>query len=83
MPLEKELAYYTAHREEILAMHEGQFVLIRGEQLAGAFTTEREAYEAGLTKFGNEAFLIRRAQRQEDELAHYPALVLGVLHAHT
>jgi hypothetical protein len=83
MPLEKELAYYTAHREEILAAHEGQFVLIRGDQLAGAFTTEREAYEAGLKRFGNEPLLIRLVQRQEEELAHYPALVLGILHAHS
>jgi len=82
MPLEKELAYYAEHLEEILATHEGQFVLIRGEQLAGGFTTDREAYEAGLKRYGNEPFLIRRAQRQEDELAHYPALVLGILHAH-
>ncbi len=82
MPLEKELAYFAAHREELLAAHEGQFVLIHGDQLAGTYTTDREAYEAGLKLFGNEPFLIRSVQREEAEVAHYPALVLGVLHAH-
>lgn len=81
MALEKELAYYAAHRNELLASHEGQFVLIRGERLGGAFTTDREAYEAGLSLFGNQPFLIRRVQREDEEVAHFPALVLGVLHA--
>lgn len=83
MPLETESRYYAEHKAELLASYEGQFVLVRGSELAGAFTTEREAYEAGLKRFGNEPFLIRRVQKQESESAHYPALVLGVLHAHT
>jgi hypothetical protein len=82
VPLEMESKYYAEHKAELLASYEGQFVLVRGSELAGAFTTDREAYEAGLKRYGNEPFLIRRVQRQEDELAHYPALVLGVLYAH-
>ncbi len=82
MVLERELAYFSAHKDELLENHEGQFVLVKDETLVGAFTTEKEAYEAGLERLGNQPFLIKRVVREEDETAHFPALVLGVLHAH-
>ena len=83
MPLETELQYFANQKTTLLETYEGQFVLVRGTELAGAYTTEQEAYEAGLARFGNEPFLIKRVVREEDETAHFPALVLGVLHAYS
>jgi hypothetical protein len=83
MTLERELEYFSAHKAELLETYEGLYVLVKEDEFAGAFTTEKEAYEAGLERFGNQPFLIKRVLRQEDETAHYPALVLGVLHAHS
>ena len=83
MTLEKELEYFSAHRAELLETYEGLYVLIKQDEFIGAFTTEKQAYEAGLERFGNQPFLIKQLLRQEDETAHYPALVLGVLHGHS
>jgi len=83
MTLERELEYFSAHRAELLETYEGLYVLIKQDEFIGAFTTEKQAYEAGLERFGNQTFLIKQVLRQEDETAHYPALVLGVLHDHS
>jgi len=78
MALESELKYFTDHKEELLRHHEKQFVLIKGDQFAGAYTTEAEAYKAGLEKFGNKPFLIKQVLKEET-VAHFPALTLGLL----
>jgi len=80
MLLEKELAYYVSHRDELLQHYEDLYVLIKGEELVGAFTTEAEAYQAGVERFGDEPFLIKRVVAN-DEIEHIPALSLGLLHA--
>lgn len=80
MTLEKELKYFEEHKDELLKHYEGQFVLIKDDQLVGAFTTEEEAYQAGLEKFGNQPFLIKKVTKEE-EVVQLPALTLGLLHA--
>ena len=37
--LEHELKFYEEHRHELLAGNPGQFALIKGEELIGAFST--------------------------------------------
>ena len=59
-PLQTELEYFQKHKQEYLNLYKNQFVLIKGEKFAGAFTTEAEAYQAGLEKFGNAPFLIKQ-----------------------
>ena len=83
MTLERELEYFSAHKTELLKTYEGLYVLIKQDEFIGAFSTEKQAYEAGLERFGNQPFLIKQVLRQEAETAHYPALVLGVLHGHS
>lgn len=82
MALEQEARYYASRKAEFLKCYEGQFVLVRGETFVGAYTTEEQAYAAGLEKFGNVAFLIRRVEKEEP-IARIPALTLGLLNAHT
>ena len=47
MPAEKalqtELRFYETNKQEYLKLYPGQFVLIKGEQFIGSFTTEKEA----------------------------------------
>ena len=78
IPLQTELEYFQRHKQEYLKLYKNQFVLIKGEEFAGAFTTEAEAYKAGLEKFGNEPFLIKQVL-YNDEIISYPALTLGTL----
>jgi len=58
-----------------LKLYEGQFVLIKGENFAGSFTTDAEAYKAGLEKFGNEPFLIKQVL-DDDRTVSYPAFFM-------
>ncbi|HHT9133078.1 MAG TPA: hypothetical protein ACFYED_11440 [Candidatus Tripitaka californicus] len=80
MVLEEELKYFNEHKEKFLKHYEGQFVLIKGTSFAGSYTTEEEAYQAGIQKFGNTPFLIKRVAKEE-EVSRFPALVLGLIGA--
>ncbi len=80
MELEKELEFFKSRYEDLISHYEGQFVLIKGDSLLGSFTTEAEAYEAGLNQLGNQPFLIKRVIKGE-EIDRAPALVLGLLNA--
>jgi hypothetical protein len=83
MTLEKEVAYFAAHKDEWLQSYEGLFVLVKDEELVGAYASEEEAYRSGLERFGNAPFLIKRVTKEDEETAHFPALVLGLLNAHS
>lgn len=78
--LERELRTYEQRKAEWLASHSGQFVLLKGTEVAGWFDTELAAYTAGVRRFGTVAFLVRRVQETEPSVAA-PAYTLGLLHA--
>ena len=77
-PLQTEIEYFQQKKPEYLKLYKGQFVLIKGKNFAGAFTTDAEAYKAGLDKFGNEPFLIKQVLDDDGTVSH-PALTIGVL----
>jgi hypothetical protein len=79
-PLEQELAAFERTKGELLASHKGKFVLIKGDQIHGTFTTEAEAYEAGVKAFGAGPFLVRQVT-EDAQAATMPALFSGLLHA--
>jgi hypothetical protein len=79
---EKELEYYKENKQDMLRHHENQFVVIKDKKFIGAFTTEQEAYEAGLKELGNVAFLIKRVTKEE-EIIRFPALAIGIVNADT
>jgi hypothetical protein len=81
MALEREIDYYHRNQAEFLKHYENQFVLIKDETLAGTYTTELQAYEAGLAHYGNQPFLIRQVLKEEP-VAHFPALSLGLINVH-
>jgi len=77
-PFQVELEYFQKHKQEYLNLFKGQFALIKGEQLAGTYTTAAEAYAAGLEKFGNVPFLIKQVL-DGDKTVSYPALTVGII----
>lgn len=79
---EKELEYYKANKEEWLKHYENQYVVIAGDKFLGAYTTEQQAYEAGLREVGIVPFLIKRVTKEE-EIVRFPALAVGVINADT
>jgi len=81
MALEQELAYFERHLDEWLPIYRGQFVVIKGDELLGSFSTFEEALKAGVGKYGTDAFLIREVS-PEAPAAYHPALTVGGLFAH-
>ena len=81
MALEMERKYYEEQKVELLKHYKGQFALIKGAQLAGTFTTHKEAFTAGVEKFGNVPFLVQQVE-EEQELIQHPSLTVGLISAH-
>ena len=61
MALEQELATYKAKLPE-LHDQQGQFALIRGNDLKGVFGTYDDALKAGYDTFGLNPFLVKQIQ---------------------
>ena len=80
MPLELELEFFDSKRVEWLANHTGKFVLIRKNEVAGFYDTPESAYEEGVRRWGNVAFLIKQVLA-EDRIEHIPSLVYGLINA--
>jgi hypothetical protein len=76
--LQTELKFYQKNKREYLKLYKGQFVLIKGEKFDRAFTTDAEAYKAGLEQFGNQPFLIKQVL-EDDTKVSYPALTVGAI----
>lgn len=58
--LSREVAYFEAHRDELLHRAPGKFALVKGDAIAGTYETETEAIRAGYERFGNDAFLVKQ-----------------------
>ena len=79
-PLQEELEFFAANRAKWLEGHRGEFAVVRGETLLGFFPTFAAAYDAGVTEFGLEPFLIRDVA-ETDHDAQFPALAAGLISA--
>lgn len=78
--LKAELSFFTHHKDEWLVHYEGKFALIKGQHLAGTFTTLEEAYNEAVKQFGTEPFLVKQIVKDEPT-QELPALMLGLLYA--
>jgi hypothetical protein len=58
--LDTELETYEKNRERLLGEHAGNYVLIHGTEIVGAYESERDAIYQGYEKFGNVPFLVKR-----------------------
>ena len=67
--LHRELAYYQAHKSELLAQYRGQFVLIKGDGHIGTHATFWGAYEAGLRILGNVPMFIREVTDEDPAIS--------------
>ena len=59
MALDRELAVYRRNLKE-WSSRSGQFVLIRGEDICGFYTSYDDALQAGYEKFGLESFFVKQ-----------------------
>jgi hypothetical protein len=63
--LDEEVGYYLAHLTG-WHDHEGQHVLIHGQEHFGFFPTRDRALEEGFLRFGRVAFLVKEIRRDEE-----------------
>ncbi len=63
--LKKELATYEQKQAELVAAHQGKFVLIHGDEVAGTWDTYEDALKAGYERFDLEPFLVKWIQGVE------------------
>ena len=78
----EELTAFEQRKQELLNLCEGKFAVFKGSEFLGVFDTPQAAYDAGLNKWGNVAFLIKPVVKEEKP-QQIPALYLGLLHAGT
>jgi hypothetical protein len=73
-PLALEWSFYRRQVGQLLADgREGQFVLIKGEQIVGLYATEKEALQHGYQMYRGQAFLVHQIQDRERILRCYSA----------
>jgi hypothetical protein len=66
MALERELAAYRAALPGLLAAGlEGHYVVVGGDEVAGAYPTYEVALGAGYDRFGLDPFLVKQVARVE------------------
>lgn len=65
MSLEKEQKFYEEQKADLLKHYEGQFVLIKNQKIHGFFTTEKEAFDKGLSIFGPQEMFITQVVKEE------------------
>jgi len=63
--LATELATYAREREALLASAENKFVLIRKDEVVGAYDSQSDAVNEGYRHFGNVPFLVKQVLRVE------------------
>ncbi len=66
--LQKELATYEKHREELLGSSEGKYVLIYGDEIFDTYDSQKDAVSAGYKQFGNVPFLVKHIVEVETPL---------------
>jgi hypothetical protein len=61
-----EIEFYERHKSEWLKKYRNQYVVAKGEELLGFFVEFRDAYFAGVEKYGsNTDFLVKPIVEQE------------------
>jgi hypothetical protein len=61
-PLKAEFDYYVAHQDELVAKYHGLFVVIRGNEVLGAFKSELEAVREVSKKYPAGTFLVQKCE---------------------
>ena len=79
--LDTERQYFADHREELLRLHPGKFVVIKERQVLGAFDTIEDALGAGAREFGMSSFLVRRTRKGRATNESPPEIRIHAIHA--
>ena len=73
--LKEEIETYKKNKEELVAKHNGKFVLIKGTNIIDVYDTQKDAVKIGLDKFGNTPFLVKKVEEIEPVQNFYSRLI--------
>jgi hypothetical protein len=73
--LRREQAVYQAHLRRWLRGHEGEHVLVKGDEVVGFFATRDEALAAGYARFGVVPLFVKQVAAAEP-IHHIPNVIL-------
>ena len=63
--LGREMATYKARKDEFLATHPGEYVLIHGDEVVGFWPTRGEALDVGYRRFGSVPMLAKKVVEKD------------------
>ena len=66
--LEQERAFFQQIRDDLVKLHDGKFVVIKGEEVLGVFEDRDQAVKSINPRYERGEVLIRRVQK-EDSIA--------------
>ncbi|MCD6502373.1 hypothetical protein J7L01_07195 [bacterium] len=64
--LEKEFEYYLAHQAELVEKFDGKFVVIKGNEVLGAYDSEIEAIKETMKEHELGTFLVQKCEEGEE-----------------
>ena len=64
--LEKEFEYYLAHQAELVEEFDGKFVVIKDDEVLGAYDSEIEAIEETMKEHELGTFLVQKCEEGEE-----------------
>lgn len=56
---DKELAFFIAHQDELVAAHRGKTLVIRGDKVEGVYSSPLQAYLFAQSQFEAGSFMIQ------------------------
>lgn len=59
--IQEDSAWFEKNRNFIAQQYGGQFVLIKDQQVRGAYASYQDAFNAGVAMFGTEPFVVEQA----------------------
>lgn len=75
--LGEEIRFYEQNREALIGRYLNRYLLIKGSEVVGSFSTEGQAIGEGVRRFGTEPFLVRLTG-EDTPVVSVPALTLGI-----
>lgn len=69
-PLATELSIFESNKSRWLEEHEGEYVLIKGEEVVGFFEGEFDAARIGFERFGDNVPILVRQITSFDPVLH-------------
>jgi hypothetical protein len=58
--LQEEFKYYINHQDELVRQYDGKFLVIKDQQVRGAYDSELDAYKAASEEYELGSFLIQQ-----------------------